>query len=168
MKRALATIALLASACVAVRAGPAVFREPGSVSAGGTAAVRIYDNEIGHFYDSVRPIFGAIGQMALASNGLRRWTLGPELGLDRFWTDEDQNPWAFRGVFVRGDLGWYRSDVAPSPGGVNYWGGGASILFNLAKADALHWGVDVSAARVTRRGGDHSLASSGFLFVEWP
>jgi hypothetical protein len=170
MKKQIGIAGLLLSttACVGFRGGPAVVTDRSHVSAGAAVGARVYDRDLGHYYDSIKPTVGLASDFAWGSNGMWRVTAGPEVGLDRYWTDQEHGPWAFRGVFVRGEAG-FQSDVGNAHyGHLDYWGGDASVLFDISKSDVLNWGLDVKAGAATARDGTAGFSGATSVFIEWP
>jgi hypothetical protein len=164
----LALFALSSTGCIEFRAAPTVAGNQGTVVGAATLGARIYDNDPGHYYDSIRPVFGAAANASIGDKSTQRLTIGPEVGLDNFWTDEDHANWSFRGVFVRGELGNVTDSVHGHDGTINYFGGGATALFRLAGIDTITWGFDASLGTAKAADGTSGATWTGSLVVEWP
>jgi hypothetical protein len=164
----IAALALSTTGCLAFRGGPAVVSDRSQVSVGGAVGMRVYDQNIGHFYDSIRPTVGAVANVAVGSNCSWRVTAGPEVGLDRYWTDEEHGAWAFRGIFARGEAGFQSDEGNGHYGHLDYWGGGTTLLFDLGKSDQLDWGLDLAAGSASARDGSSGFSGTMSVVIEWP
>jgi hypothetical protein len=125
-------------------------------------------NGPGHYYDSVRPVVGVAGDAAWGSRSMQRYTFGPEVGLDNYWTDAEHGAWSFRGLFVREEQGFVSDSLHGSNHTINYFGGGATLLLRLADSETLTWGFDGTAGSSTDRDGNAGVTWSGSLLLEWP